>query len=44
MSKYFERIKAYYEKGIYKKSHLDKLLKSGAITDAEYQEILGQEA
>lgn len=40
MSKYFERIKTYYEKGIYKKVHLDKLLASGAITQEEYNQII----
>lgn len=41
MSKYFERIKTYYEKGIYKIAHLDKLLSSGAITQEEYNQIIG---
>lgn len=39
MSKHFERIKVYYQKGIYKIEHLKKLVKSGAITEAEYQDI-----
>lgn len=43
MSKYFERIKTYYEKGIYKIAHLQKLVKSGAITEAEYKEITGED-
>ena len=40
MSKYFERIKTYYEKGIYKIAHLEKLLASGAITQAEFDQLI----
>ena len=40
-SKDFERIKTYYEKGIYKIAHLDKLLAAGAITQSEYDAIIG---
>ena len=39
MSKYFERIRTYYEKGIYKDLHLQKLVESGAITETEFEEI-----
>lgn len=41
MSKYFERIKFYYENGLYRIDHLKKLVQSGAITADEYQEITG---
>ena len=43
MSKYFEKIKAYYLKGIYKVEHLDKLLKAGAITQEEYDLLVVSE-
>ena len=43
MSKYFERIKTYYEKGIYKKAHLDKLLAANAITQEEYDLLVVSE-
>lgn len=36
----FEKIKYYYGKGFYKKLHLDVLLFSKAISEAEYEEIL----
>ena len=36
----FEKIKYYYSKGIYKKSHLDVLLSSEAISQAEYEKIM----
>lgn len=35
----FEKIKKYYEMGLYKKAHLDKLLAVGAISQAQYKEI-----
>ena len=37
----FEKIKHYYAIGLYKISHLEKLLCSGAITEAEYNKITG---
>lgn len=40
MSKYFERIRTYYQKGIYKQEHLNKLLTAGAITQEEYDAIV----
>lgn len=43
MSKYFERIKAYYEKGIYKIDHLNKLLNVNAITQEEYDMLIAGE-
>lgn len=36
----FEKIKYYYGKGLYKKSHLAVLLSAKAISEAEYNEIL----
>ena len=36
----FEKIKHYYEIGLYKQSHLEKLLKANAITETEYNDIL----
>ncbi len=36
----FEKIKYYYNLGLYKKKHLDKLLASGALTEKEYSELL----
>ena len=40
----FEKIKYYYEIGLYKPVHIEKLLSVGAITDEEYQEILQGDA
>ena len=40
MSKYYEKILKYYQKGIYNKTHLNKLLSTGAISEEEYQKIL----
>lgn len=36
----FDKIKYYYGKGLYKKPHLTVLLSAGAISAAEYNEIL----
>lgn len=36
----FERIKAYYEKGIYKERHLKAFLEKGVLTQAEYDELV----
>ena len=36
----FEKIKYYYEKGLYKSAHIEKLLSVGAITFREYDEII----
>lgn len=36
----FDKIKYYYGKGLYKKSHLDVLLSAKAISEAEYDEIV----
>lgn len=40
----FDKIKRYYELGLYKEKHLDKLLAVGAITEDEYNEIKGDES
>ena len=39
----FEKIKHYYTIGLYKQSHIEKLLSVGAITETEYKIILGDE-
>lgn len=36
----FEKIKYYYEKGLYKKAHLDIFLLVKSISEAEYEELL----
>ena len=36
----FEKIKHYYEIGLYKDSHMEMLLRVGAITKEEYDEIM----
>lgn len=35
----FEKIKHYYEMGLYKQSHIEKLLKANAISQDEYMEL-----
>lgn len=37
----FDKIKYYYEKGLYKNTHLEKFLAVNAITEKEYKEITG---
>lgn len=39
----FEKIKKYYDMGLYKISHLEKLLSAGAITQVEYNQIKGDD-
>ena len=36
----FDKIKYYYEKGLYKKAHLDVFLLVKSISEAEYEELL----
>ena len=36
----FEKIKKYYDMGLYKKVHLEKLLTVGAITEEQYEKIV----
>lgn len=43
-SKNFEKIKRYYNLGLYQLVHLNKLLEVGAITQAEYNEIVKEES
>ena len=38
----FEKIKHYYEIGLYKDKHMNMLLKVGAITQEEYEEIMSK--
>lgn len=40
----FEKIKKYYDMGLYKTAHLKKLLSVGAITQTEYDEIMKTKA
>lgn len=40
MSKYYEKIFDYFQKGIYDRPHLDKLLAANAITAEEHEQIL----
>lgn len=37
----FEKIKYYYDKGLYKQAHLDTFLKKNVITQEQYNTILG---
>lgn len=39
-----EKIKYYYDKGLYKLSHMDVFLQKGILTKAQYKEITGQTA
>lgn len=36
----FEKIKKYYDMGLYKKVHLEKLLSAGAITQEQFESIV----
>ena len=38
-----EKIKRYYDLGIYKEKHIHRLLELGKITQEEYEEIIGGE-
>lgn len=42
-SKDFEKIKQWYEKGIYKKTHVLVMVEKGKITAEEYKEITGED-
>lgn len=37
----FEKIKKYYDMGLYKEVHIEKLLSVGVITLTEYDAIIG---
>lgn len=39
----FEKIKRYYDKGIYKKMHIIALVQSGNLTTDDYVQIVGEE-
>lgn len=41
MSAFAEKIKEYYERGMWNKARVDKALELGKITKAEYEEIMG---
>lgn len=38
-----EKIKRYYDLGIYKEKHIHRLLELNKITQKEYREIIGDE-
>lgn len=40
----FEKIKYYYEIGLYKPVHIEKLLSVGALTQDEYETIIKEES
>ncbi len=42
-SKDFDKIKQWYDKGIYKKSHVRMMVEKGKITAEEYKEITGED-
>lgn len=37
-----ERIRAYYNKGLYEKHHMDTFCQKGVITATQYEEITGE--
>lgn len=39
----FEKIKKYYEKGLYTKAQVHKFVEKGIITEEQYLEIVGEE-
>lgn len=43
MSSYAEKVKTYYDNGWYSVAMLDKLLAKNKLTQAEYDEIIGNE-
>lgn len=42
MSKYYERIKSWYEKGLWTKEQVHQAVEKGLITEDEYKEIVGE--
>lgn len=40
MREFVEKVKKFYDKGIYKKSQIDAMLEAGKITQEEYDYIL----
>ena len=41
-SKNFEKIKKWYEQGLWSEAQVQKAVKKGQITSAEYKEIVGE--
>lgn len=41
-SKNYDKIKKYYDRGIYTEKHLKVFVEKGQITPAEYEEITGK--
>ena len=37
----YEKIKKFYDKGLYKKEQVHKFVEKGVITEAQYTEIVG---
>ena len=42
-SKYFNTIKKYYDKKIYKKAHIKAFVRTGNLTEEEYKLITGED-
>ena len=42
MSKLFDKVKKYYDLGLYTKAHVANFVKKGAITAEEYELITGE--
>lgn len=42
MSKLFDKVKKYYDLGLYTKAHVANFVKKGAITSEEYELITGE--
>lgn len=43
MSKNYEKIKKYYDNGLWNKARVKNMVAKGIITEEEYQEITGEE-
>lgn len=43
MSKDYEKIKKYYDSGLWNKARVRNMVLKGVITEEEYQEIAGEE-
>lgn len=41
-SKFFEKIKKWYDQGLWTKEQVHKAVEKGLITEAEYLEIVGE--
>lgn len=42
MSKYYERIKSWYDKGLWTKEQVHQAVEKGLITEDEYKTIVGE--